>query len=126
MFLAYDKVPFTQYALYEAYALLSPGADAVETAYAIYGSSRADADMRSMQDAIRFAVLGEKRIPVEFTLFAIRDASGVAFDIYFLDEDGLFLAFAAGVAEADVVTSAVALAVEAMKDVTGFFALVRR
>lgn len=101
MFVAYDKVPFAQYSLYEQYALLVPGEDTKSLAYQIRFHSKDDADMVAVNGDL-LTLVTRSAIPIEYTLFAIRGVDGVLCDVYFLDEDDILIACATGVAVEDV------------------------
>jgi len=110
LFVGYNRVHFSQYELYEKYAAMTPGADALDVARDIYS-------IAPMKDAVapdfryKFADLLRTHggVRIEFHLFSIPTADGDGFDIYLVDEDGLFLGVAVDVAEADIITAATAL-----------------
>lgn len=113
VFTAYDKVHPSQYALYEAYAGMTPGGLASSAASAIVafgqdavvrGLDESDilAEVEGLNDALRDMIRSQSVIPTDFEVFAIWEASGEAFDVYLMDEYGLFLGCVAGVAQEDV------------------------
>lgn len=109
MFTAYDKIPHGLYGLYQQYAEMTPGDDARMVAQDIAGSALKGDIVRILNDEMRVIKWNLKIVAEEFRLFALRDATGDAFDVYLLDEDGLFRGCATGVAEDDVVTTGVRL-----------------
>lgn len=112
-FTAYDKVHPSQYALYEAYAEMTPGGLASSAASAIVAFGQ-DAVVRGLDetgilseveglnDALQAMVGSQSVLPTDFEVFAIWDASGEAFDVYLMDGEALFIDCVAGVAREDV------------------------
>lgn len=62
-----------------------------------------DEDVKSLNRALFDEKLKEVFVPREFRLYTIRDASGVLFDVYLLDEDGIFLGVTPSVPEEKVI-----------------------
>lgn len=112
VFTAYDKVHPSQYVLYEAYAGMTPGGLASSAASAIVAfgqdavvrgldESGVLSEVEGLNDALRDMIRSQSVVPTDFEVFAIWDASGEAFDVYLMDEYGLFLNCVAGVAQED-------------------------
>jgi hypothetical protein len=103
MFLDYDKVPHNSYGLYQQYAEQTPGSDTRHLARIILGHSAMDAVVSKFRDDLHTMKYQQDLVPVEYALFAIRNAADAStFDVYFLDEDSLFIAVEVGVAQDDV------------------------
>ena len=103
MFLAYDKVHFSQHALYQEYEAMTPGIASKDVAFDIFWSN-IDEKVQAVNDALKAAKFADGAIPIEYYLFAVLAAEGELFDVYLLDEDKLFVSLSAGVAADDVVT----------------------
>ena len=97
MFLAYDKVLFSQYALYEAYSKLDTGLHSSGVAVDILKASAGDEELMNLNEALRKLKMDDGFVPIEYWLFAVRDVTGENFDIYLLDEDSLFVNIAPNV-----------------------------
>lgn len=108
-FVAYDKVLFPQYGFYQEYALLVPGVDTYRLAREILGVSQGDEVVQEFRASLRAELIKDDYVPIEYHLYAIRNRTGVLFDVYLINEDSQFQGCAAGVAEEDVVSSGVAL-----------------
>lgn len=101
-FTAYDKVHFAQYEAYQEYALLTPGVDSFRVAGEIFGLSPADDVVRVLSGRLNVRNRELRVLREEFSFYVVRNVSGVTFDVYFVDEDNLFLGFVSDVAEEDV------------------------
>jgi hypothetical protein len=108
-FVAYDKVLFPQYGFYQEYALLVPGVDTYRLALNILGLSQGDIVVQDFRDALRTELVKNEYVADEYHLYAIRNRTGVLFDIYLVNEDNQFQGCAAGVVEEEVVPAGVAL-----------------
>ena len=108
-FVAYDKVLFPQYGFYQEYALLVPGVNTYRLARDILGTSHGDDVVQDFHAALRAELVKDDYVPVEYHLYAVRDRTGVLFDVYLINEDSQFEGCAAGVTEEDVVPAGIAL-----------------
>ena len=108
MFLAYDKVPFHQYDMYQEYALMTPGPESFRLAEVIAGSG--DEVVRDLWEKL-FTLKAQHPdlVAIEYRLYAPRDASGELFDVYMVDEDGWYLGTIAGVKHEDVLAAGLRL-----------------
>lgn len=108
MFTAYDKAHHTQYALYEQYATLAPGAESFRVAETIkHTTSNDDAFLHTLNREILPALKREQNtIAEEYSLFAIHNKDFTAYDVYLLDEDRRFIAVTPNVSQADILTVA--------------------
>lgn len=94
MFLAYDAVHFTLYPAYELYALLELGTP--EAAHqARYLMTNKDEQAVEFNNALRLISWEGRGVYQEdWRVNVVRSSNGVTFDLYFVDEDSLFLASA--------------------------------
>jgi len=106
MFLDYDKVPYTAHGLYQEYVEQTPGSDTRHLARIILGHSNVDAVVSKFREDLHVVKYQQDLVPVEYALFAIRNATdATTFDVYFLDEDSLFIAVEVGVPQDDVMNT---------------------
>jgi hypothetical protein len=107
MFLAYDKVHHSQYEFYVQYAETTPGEETKELARDIlYSLGKHDDEVvTGLYEQLTQMLNQDGVVPVEYFLFPIRSVDGDTFDVYLLDEDGLFQSVAVGVAQNDVLNA---------------------
>jgi hypothetical protein len=105
MFLAYDKIPHGQHALYQEYALLTPGAETRLLARDIAGHAYLDPEVKELLAEIRSILVADPITGYEWTAIAIRNATAEAWDVYLMDEDSLFEGLVVNVAREDVIAT---------------------
>lgn len=114
-FTAYDKVPHTQFDLYQQYALMEQGtAEAARVAEDILGAREKDdlvdtlygllVEMKENSRAVGWIGQETYLVPTEYSLFAVLAPEGVLFHVYLLDEDRIFCRAALNVEESAVLS----------------------